>query len=92
MKRIRVTLEGRVQGMGFRYSARKAADSLELVGWIRNLRGGALECEAQGRADALDQFVVFLLHGPTLARVEKMVLEYIDIVRHETGFAIRETV
>lgn len=91
MKRLRVILTGRVQGVGFRYGARRTAESLELTGWIRNAGKAELECEVQGSTDALDQFLIFLLHGPTLAHIEKLALEYHDIVRQETEFFIRET-
>ncbi len=90
MKRLHVILSGRVQGIGFRYAARKTAESLELTGWVRNVGDNELACEVQGNGGALDRFLVFLLHGPTLARVEKLTLEYREIVRTETSFSIQE--
>lgn len=81
-----------MQGTGFRYSARKVAESLDLTGWVRNVGSAELECEVQGMSSALDQFVIFLLHGPSLARVEKFSLEYRDTTRQETEFSIKENV
>ena len=63
---------GRVQGVGYRYFAQKAAVALKLQGWVRNLPGGSVECLAAGSAAALAQFEDRLRQGPTLARVDSI--------------------
>ena len=63
---------GRVQGVGYRYFAQKAAVALKLQGWVRNLPGGSVECHAAGSAAALAQFEDRLRQGPTLARVDSI--------------------
>ena len=61
---------GRVQGVGYRYFAQKAALALNLRGWVRNLPSGSVECLAAGSAAALAQFEDRLRQGPVLARVD----------------------
>jgi len=60
---------GRVQGVGFRWSARSRAQHLGLAGWVRNLPDGRVEVQATGAETALLQFESWLRTGPPLARV-----------------------
>ena len=46
--RRRFSISGQVQGVGFRYRARYAAQALELTGWVENLWDGRVEMEVQG--------------------------------------------
>jgi acylphosphatase len=59
MKRERVTniYAGRVQGVGFRYSARMCATGFEVTGWVRNLDDGRVELVAEGARAELDGFL-----------------------------------
>ena len=56
-QRIRAIVHGRVQGVGFRYSARQQAAALGLSGWVRNCWDGTVEVEAEGPADIVAQFL-----------------------------------
>jgi acylphosphatase len=67
---VRVT--GRVQGVGFRWSAREEAKRLGLTGWVRNADDGSVEITAEGRADRLAAFAAWLKRGPAGARVERL--------------------
>ena len=49
--RRRYSIEGQVQGVGFRYRARYAAQSLELTGWVQNEDDGSVTLEVQGSPD-----------------------------------------
>lgn len=62
-------VEGRVQGVFFRASARSRALELGLTGWVRNLPDGRVETLACGSPEALDAFHEWLWEGPTEARV-----------------------
>jgi acylphosphatase len=62
-------LEGRVQGVGFRWWTTRAADALGLRGWVRNLRDGSVEVHAAGPVEALDELEVRLGRGPRGADV-----------------------
>ncbi len=63
-------ITGRVQGVGFRWWATRLAEGMELGGWVRNLRDGAVEVRVWGVPSALDRFEEHLAHGPRGARVE----------------------
>ena len=51
---------GRVQGVGFRYTAQYAARSLSVTGWVTNLYDGSVEMEAQGKEEELDRLVMMI--------------------------------
>jgi acylphosphatase len=71
----RFLLSGRVQGVGFRFFAERAARREGLRGWVRNLADGRVEAEVEGEAEAVDRFEGQLRHGPTGARVEQVEVE-----------------
>jgi acylphosphatase len=66
---IRFIVSGRVQGVGYRYFARRAAVRLGLVGWVRNLPDGTVEAVAEGSGEALAGFAAELRKGPPMASV-----------------------
>ena len=70
--RVRAVVTGRVQGVGFRYSARAEALRLGLTGFARNAADGSVHVEAEGAADAVDSLVEWLAHGPPGARVDNV--------------------
>ena len=63
-------VEGRVQGVGFRYSCRDEGRRLGLRGWVRNESGGSVEVWAEGDAEKLERFLQWLNRGPPGARVD----------------------
>lgn len=65
-------VEGRVQGVGFRYSCRNEGRRLGLTGWVRNESGGSVEVWAEGAAEKLDRFLQWLNRGPPGARVDSV--------------------
>jgi len=73
MKRhYEITVEGRVQGVGFRYFVRSKAKELGLNGFVRNGYGGKVIIEAEGEKKDLDTLLDYLKIGPPLARVIRM--------------------
>jgi acylphosphatase len=57
-------VRGRVQGVGYRYFAQKAATGLGLTGYARNLDDGRVEVYAAGPREKLDELSGRLRHGP----------------------------
>lgn len=57
-------VRGRVQGVGYRYFAQRAATGLGLRGYVRNLADGRVEAYAVGREDRLSVFAGMLYRGP----------------------------
>ena len=69
---VRVRIEGRVQGVGFRYWLIEQAVALGLDGWVRNRRDGAVEAVFAGPADAVAAMVRHCHEGPAFARVVRV--------------------
>ncbi|HVY43057.1 MAG TPA: acylphosphatase [Hyphomicrobiaceae bacterium] len=69
IKSVRVRIEGRVQGVGFRIWVERTAVQLGLRGWVRNRRDGGVEAVFAGTADAVDAMVQRCHHGPSGAVV-----------------------
>lgn len=65
----RLVIEGRVQGVGYRWWALETADRLGLAGWVRNRADGSVEALAIGDAAALDRFELACRRGPQHAAV-----------------------
>jgi acylphosphatase len=75
MEAARFLVSGRVQGVGFRASARHRALELGLTGYARNLPDGRVEAFAQGRPEAIEAFAQWLRLGPPMARVDEVLME-----------------
>lgn len=69
MKAVRVEIRGRVQGVGFRWSARSKALDLGLAGWVRNTDSGTVEARFIGKERAVDQMLDWCRQGPPAASV-----------------------
>jgi acylphosphatase len=67
--RVRLIVEGRVQGVWFRESTRREAERLGIHGWVRNRREGTVEVVAEGPEDSVRKLVAWCHHGPPSARV-----------------------
>ena len=65
----RFIVRGRVQGVGFRYFAIRAARGLGIVGTVRNMSDGSVEVIAEGESDAMTGFRRELERGPSYAHV-----------------------
>ena len=70
MKRVRVVVRGRVQGVFFRAEARDRARSLGLAGWVRNARDGTVEAAFEGEDERVESMVAWCERGPSGARVD----------------------
>jgi acylphosphatase len=75
MRRIRAIVSGRVQGVSYRAATAEKARQLGLVGWVRNLRDGSVELEAEGPADVVAALVTWCHHGPPSARVDSVAVD-----------------
>jgi acylphosphatase len=72
VKRVRVRIRGRVQGVFFRAEACSRADSLGLSGWIRNTHDGGVEALFEGDSERVDSMVAWCRRGPSGARVDEV--------------------
>ncbi len=69
MRRKRVVAHGRVQGVFFRDTTRRRAESLGVAGWVSNRDDGAVEAVFEGAEDAVDALVELCRRGPGRAEV-----------------------
>lgn len=88
-KTVRVRISGRVQGVWFRdWTARNAA-SLQLTGWVRNLRDGGVEALFSGPSGAVDDMLRRCDSGPPSSQVDKVEAKRCDNQQLSKGFRIR---
>jgi acylphosphatase len=84
----RVVVHGSVQGVFFRDTTRRRAESRGVGGWVRNCADGTVEAFFEGDADAVDAMVQFVREGPRGAEVERVDVEEAEPKGHE-GFEVR---
>jgi undecaprenyl diphosphate synthase len=75
-QRLELHIVGRVQGVAFRSSAKQAADKLGITGYAKNLPDGSVEIVAEGKREALQEFLQWSFRGPFLASVEGLTYEW----------------
>jgi acylphosphatase len=74
--RALVTIRGRVQGVGFRYSVLARARSLGLGGWVRNRFDGSVEAAFEGDDERVQSMVEWCRRGPPGANVQEVDVEW----------------
>ena len=85
---FRARVSGRVQGVGFRWSAVREARRLGLRGWVRNAEDGSVEVEAEGASPALEDFLSWLRAGPAGALVTDVEVSPVPADRTRRDFDI----
>lgn len=90
---VKVTVSGRVQGVGYRDFVRQNADDRSIGGWVRNLPDGQVEAILAGPGAAIDALVAMLREGPRFAVVDQVTIEDLgpDSDPGRAPFAILET-
>ena len=68
-KAVRAVVEGRVQGVGFRFWTVLYAKKFGITGWVRNCPDYSVEIFAEGEPDSLYDFLNAVQHGHPLAHV-----------------------
>ncbi|XBH20123.1 acylphosphatase [Telmatobacter sp. DSM 110680] len=71
-------IQGRVQGVGFRWFVHREASELELHGWVRNTEDGDVEVVASGSPEDLAELRASLRQGPRGSRVDRLIEHYLD--------------
>lgn len=89
MSRLRILVDGRVQGVGYRHGVLLEATRLGLSGWVRNLSDGRVEAEVDGDRAVLEQLLEWCRRGPALARVTAVAEAWGEATGEYSSFRIR---
>ena len=92
MLQARLAISGRVQGVGYRDWAITTALRLGLTGWVRNRRDGAVEALIVGEEGAVGHMIEACRRGPSLARVEEIDVDPVDLDILPDGFTRLPTI
>ena len=74
MNKVHVLISGQVQGVGFRYWAKRKMEELGISGWVENTDDGRVEAEFTGEEGPVKQMIELCREGPMLARVKKVTI------------------
>jgi acylphosphatase len=87
--RVWLRIQGRVQGVGFRFSAVDEARRLSLTGWVRNTHAGHVELVAEGPERQLQRLVFWCHTGPPGSLVTDVEQQWLPYAGEFDGFRIR---
>jgi acylphosphatase len=85
----RVLYEGRVQGVGFRFSVKSISTGYDVVGSVKNLIDGRVELEIQGEESEVEEFLKAILDSHLRRHISRFVVHEIPIKKGIKGFEIR---
>ncbi len=74
-----VSIDGLVQGVGYRDGLRLQAERLGITGWVRNRRDGTVEAVVRGRSDAVEALLAWVRVGPPSARVAEVTVQHVPV-------------
>lgn len=77
---VKGEVRGKVQGVFFRVETKRKADSLGLVGWVRNSPNGSVEFALTGEPVTIEEMTDWLKRGPFLARVASLDAQPCDLI------------
>lgn len=88
-RRLTATVQGQVQGVGFRWFVEREAAGLGLDGWVSNQADGSVQIVAEGPDEALDGLLLRLWEGPSGSVVSTVVVHHEPARGNLVGFIIR---
>jgi acylphosphatase len=83
-----VFYEGRVQGVGFRFSVKQIARGFDVVGWVRNLEDGRVEMQCSGEPQEVEDFLEAIVESQLKAHVRNVTTMPIPPLTGVRGFEI----
>ena len=85
MVRKHIIFYGSVQGVGFRWRARNAAEHFSCTGWAKNEWDRSVSMEIQGEEENIDKVILTIEKG-TFVRIDNMDVKILPVMDHEYGF------
>jgi acylphosphatase len=89
MTSLQVCYEGRVQGVGFRWTLRHIAKGFEIIGWVRNLIDGRVEMQVSGREEEVRAFLDAIANSELRSHIRKTTDHPLEKPVEANGFEIR---
>ena len=83
-----VFFEGRVQGVGFRWTVKNLARGYDVIGWVKNLPDGRVEMQAGGETNEVDAFIEAIEESELKAHIKKVDVHVIPPLAGVRGFDI----
>ena len=84
----KVYFEGRVQGVGFRYTTRDLAKGFDVTGSVKNLIDGRVEMDVQGDEDEVDEFIQEIRDSSLAHHIQGFEVRDIPLLENVKGFSI----
>ncbi|MBL1228509.1 acylphosphatase [Enterococcus sp. BWB1-3] len=89
MRKVRMNVQGRVQGVGFRFMTKIAADQLGITGTVRNEDDGSVSIEAVGSLEAMETFIQQVKDSPSPSgRVTYVDIQDDPLINDYTSFKV----
>ncbi len=85
---VKLTVKGRVQGVGYRWFVVHEAQNLGATGYVKNLYNGDVEVEAAGERSQLEALIAKVRKGPAFARVTEVIIEWKEFSGRYTSFTV----
>ena len=89
MVRVHITVSGDVQGVFFRAHTQEKAEELGITGWVANEADGTVSVVAEGPENKINDLIDWCHGGPSMAKVEKVKVDYTPYTGEFSGFNIR---
>lgn len=89
MIRYSILVDGRVQGVGFRYLTQIVAHKLNLTGWCENLMDGKVKIEIQGLEEDIHSFIATIKKGNNFCRIDDINSINIPLITGEKKYKIK---
>ena len=89
MIRYSIIVDGKVQGVGFRYFTQMKAMQFNLTGFCKNLYDGKVSIEVQGLEQDVLSFIAAIKKGNGFCRVDDLVLDKLSIIDNDKKYSIK---
>lgn len=90
MKKIKISVTGRVQGVGFRHMTKVTADRLGIQGFAKNTADGSVYIEAAGKPESIAEFIEAVKKSPApMGKVVGFSVEETEDIESIKGFKVR---
>ncbi|MBC8126360.1 MAG: acylphosphatase [Gloeobacteraceae cyanobacterium ES-bin-144] len=87
----RIIFEGRVQGVGFRYTVKDLSRGFDVSGTVKNLADGSVELQVMGAADEVEAFIMEITkESPVAHHIKNHYVENIPLLKNCSGFRIEK--